>query len=131
MSSQLEVRTQKASPWSWLEPDLSALVLYCVIGLSGHFQSHPSLSRPWGDHRAIQPILIGSFATETVDPDQSGLSGCRYRSKWLLRLGTAVPARARRPWSNRVSSGGFDLGRFRLLVCPAYRNAAMSAGEMS
>jgi hypothetical protein len=32
MSSQPEVRAQKASPWSWLEPDLSAVVLYCVIG---------------------------------------------------------------------------------------------------
>lgn len=33
MSSQLERRTDRASPWSWLEPDLSAPVLFCAIGL--------------------------------------------------------------------------------------------------
>ena len=37
MSSQLEVRAQKASPWSWLEPDLSAVLLFCVIGFLATF----------------------------------------------------------------------------------------------
>jgi hypothetical protein len=32
MSSQLERRTEKASPRSWLEPDLNAVVLFCAIG---------------------------------------------------------------------------------------------------
>jgi hypothetical protein len=38
MSSLSEVRTRKATPWSWLvaelgNPDLNAVVLFCAIGL--------------------------------------------------------------------------------------------------
>ena len=37
MSRQPELRAQKASPWSWLEPDLSAFVLLCAIGFLATF----------------------------------------------------------------------------------------------
>ena len=33
MSSQPELRAQNASPWSWLEPDLSAVLIFGAIGL--------------------------------------------------------------------------------------------------
>jgi hypothetical protein len=33
MSSEPELRAQKASPLSWLDPDLSAVLIFCAIGL--------------------------------------------------------------------------------------------------
>ena len=130
MSSQSELRSQKASAWSWLEPDLSAVLLFCAIGLLAAFNLILRFPDLGGSSRNTTNSDWQHYHGD-VDPHQSPLSGRRCRSKWLLRLGTAVPASARRPWSNRVSSGGLDLGRFRLLVRPAYRSAAISAGEMS
>jgi hypothetical protein len=37
MSNQPELRAQKASPWLWLQPDLSAVLLFCAIGFLATF----------------------------------------------------------------------------------------------
>jgi len=37
MSSQPELRAQKASAWSWVEPDLSAVLIFCALGLLATF----------------------------------------------------------------------------------------------
>jgi len=37
MFSQLRLRAQYALRWSWLTPDLSAVLLFCVIGLLATF----------------------------------------------------------------------------------------------
>ena len=33
MFNQSELRAEKASPWSWLEPNLTTLLLFCAIGV--------------------------------------------------------------------------------------------------
>ena len=37
MSGQPELIAQEASRWSWLEPDLSAVLFFCAIGLLATF----------------------------------------------------------------------------------------------
>ena len=37
MSSQPELRAQKALALSWLEPDLSVVLIFCAIGLLATF----------------------------------------------------------------------------------------------